>query len=358
MPLIDALKGIAAQLIVLHHLASYGALARAAEQFAPQTIDWLYGYGRIVVQVFLVVAGFLAARGLAPQGTPAVIQPAGMIWQRYVRLIVPFLFAVAIAVVSAALARVWMQDEFIPALPNIWQFLAHGLLLNGALGVPSLSAGIWYVAIDLQLYALLVLLLWLASRFSADGVIRGRVALALVAVLAGFALFFFNRNPDYDLWGLYFFGSYALGAFAYWGSQRKQMLGWMLLMTALTIAALLVDFRLRIGVALMVALLLATARYTGWLERWPSSSLPAFLGRISYSVFLIHFPVCLLMNAVFVRFLDGTVEQALAVFLLAWLISTLAGWLFYRHVECRQFTWSRRAHSSGLGRFIFEFRRG
>lgn len=210
MPLIDALKGIAAQLIVLHHLASYGALARAAEQFAPQTIDWLYGYGRIVVQVFLVVAGFLAARGLAPQGTPAVIQPAGMIWQRYVRLIVPFLFAVAIAVVSAALARVWMQDEFIPALPNIWQFLAHGLLLNGALGVPSLSAGIWYVAIDLQLYALLVLLLWLASRFSADGVIRGRVALALVAVLAGFALFF-QQEPGLRFVGPVFLWFICLG---------------------------------------------------------------------------------------------------------------------------------------------------
>ena len=65
MPLIDALKAIASQLIVLHHLAAYGPLTEAVQQVAQKPIDWLYDYARIAVQVFLVIGGFLAARGFS-----------------------------------------------------------------------------------------------------------------------------------------------------------------------------------------------------------------------------------------------------------------------------------------------------
>ena len=54
MPLIDAFKALASQLIVLHHLAAYGPLSVAARQIAPGTVDWLYDYARMAVQVFLV----------------------------------------------------------------------------------------------------------------------------------------------------------------------------------------------------------------------------------------------------------------------------------------------------------------
>ena len=59
MPLIDAFKALASQLIVLHHLAAYGPLSVAARQIAPATVDWLYDYARMAVQIFLVIGGFL-----------------------------------------------------------------------------------------------------------------------------------------------------------------------------------------------------------------------------------------------------------------------------------------------------------
>ena len=62
MPLIDALKAIAALLVLLNHFSSYGPLAAAVNQIFPATVVWLYGYGRMAVQVFLVIAGFLAAQ--------------------------------------------------------------------------------------------------------------------------------------------------------------------------------------------------------------------------------------------------------------------------------------------------------
>lgn len=68
LPHVDVLKALAAQVIVLHHLVSYGPIARAAHALLPQLAGALQQYGRMAVQVFLVVAGYLSARGLSPRG--------------------------------------------------------------------------------------------------------------------------------------------------------------------------------------------------------------------------------------------------------------------------------------------------
>ena len=56
-----------------------------------------------------------------------------------------------------------MHDS-IPDAPDILQLLAHALLLQDLLDQEALSAGVWYVAIDFQLFALAVTLLWLSGR--------------------------------------------------------------------------------------------------------------------------------------------------------------------------------------------------
>ena len=61
MPLIDALKAIAALLVLLNHFSSYGPLAEAARDAFPAISGWIFEYCRMAVQVFLVIAGFLAA---------------------------------------------------------------------------------------------------------------------------------------------------------------------------------------------------------------------------------------------------------------------------------------------------------
>ena len=163
MPLIDALKGIAAQIILLHHLVSYGPLAESLGRQFPLATGLLFDYGRMVVQVFLVIAGFLAAKALAPELRPRPANPVLLIWKRYLRLAPAFIAAMALAVAAAAVARQWTASDAVPAAPTLLQFLAHALMLHGVVDVPSLSAGVWYVAIDLQLYALFVILLTLGG---------------------------------------------------------------------------------------------------------------------------------------------------------------------------------------------------
>lgn len=326
MPFIDALKAIAAMLVMLTHYASYGPLAAAAQEAFPSIFGWLFEYARMAVQVFLVIAGFLAARGLSAHGEALQVSPLPLIWKRYQRLVVPYLTAIALAIVGAAIADQWMDDEAIPARATFSQWLAHALLLHSLLGFDALSAGVWYIAIDFQLFVLMTLLLW-------SGRIR-ILAPILVLTLATLSLFWFNRDAGWDNWAIYFFGAYGLGAAAWWASERRLMSAWLGVIATVTIAALIVDFRLRIALALSIALLLGFARRNEWLDKWPNVRPLAFLGKISYSLFLVHFPVLLLANGLYARFDFASTTAAMLGLALAWAASIVTASLFYRWVEC------------------------
>lgn len=325
MPLIDALKAIAALLVLLNHFSSYGPLAATAREAFPSLIDWFYGYGRMAVQIFLVIAGFLAARGLSGHGQALAGSPLPLIWKRYQRLVVPYLAAIGLAIAAAAVADHWMDDEAIPDRATFKQWLAHALLLQSLLGFESLSAGVWYIAIDFQLFALMALLLW-AGRIK-------RLAPVLVLAVAGASLFWFNRDASWDNWALYFFGSYGLGAAAWWASERRQMSSWLGVIATVAIAALIIDFRLRIVLALGVALLLGFGRRTGFLEQWPNARPLAFLGQISYSLFLVHFPVLLLANGLYAQLEGSSPASAILGLILALAASIVAANYFYRWIE-------------------------
>ncbi|MCJ0762719.1 acyltransferase family protein [Variovorax terrae] len=336
LPLIDALKGLACVLIVWHHLAFYGPMSDIAYPLAPRLISWLYDYGRLAVHVFLVIGGFLAAASLAPAGVARFEQPGLQILRRYCRLVVPYLAALVLSVAAAALARHGLRDESVPSVPTVAQLLAHGLLLQDLLNQEALSAGVWYVAIDFQLFALTVLLFsgvrWAQRRWPGT---TARLGVVLVLGLALLSLLYFNRHPGLDETGLYFFGSYGLGLLAFWAGRSPRPWLWLGGMAAMGALALAIDFRARIATALAVALMLAWAQRSEWMRRWPHPPLVRTLGQTSYSVFLVHFPVCLLVNLLVSR-LWPTQPLANALGMLtAFVLSVLAGQLLHRGVEAR-----------------------
>lgn len=323
LPLVDALKVAAAQAIVWHHLALYGPMSDHAAALAPALFDALARHARIAVQVFLVVAGYLAARQLAPQGRWLGGRPAGpLIGRRYLRLVVPYAAMLVCAVAAAALARAWMKHDSIPAAPTLTQLLAHLLLLQDLLGIDALSAGVWYVAIDFQLYVLLVGVLLLASWLSAG------TAPWLVAALVALSLLLFNRDARWDVAAPYFFGAYGLGVLAAWHRPTVRWPLWAA--AALVVIALAVEWRSRIALAGVTALALAW-----WAGEGRPSRMLAYWADRSYALFLIHFPVLLVVNAVFTRFAPHTPVVQLAGVLFAWLASLLAAVLFHCVVEQR-----------------------
>ncbi len=335
MPLVDALKAIACLLIVLHHLSVYGPMATAAYPLFPDLITWLYQYGRIVVQAFIVIAGFLTARKFALRGGSLLTGPVHVITQRYLRLVVPYVSALLLAIICAALARALHNHEAIPKAAEIFQFLAHLLLLQDLLNQEALSAGIWYITIDFQLFALTVLLLWLPQQFgySLPNVQLGSTF--LIACLTAVSLFIFNRDAFWDETAFYFFGSYGLGFLSYSLSNNHYGTLWLAMLGVLVAIALLVEFRYRIAVAGVLMLILGLARQTGILESCAMPRFISYLGRISFSIFLVHFPLLLLVNAAFsVLFPNHPVANAYGL-LLALCISVMGGALFYKWIESR-----------------------
>jgi len=335
--LINLLKAVAAQLIVLHHLAFYGPMADHARVLAPGLFDWLADDARIAVQVFLVIGGFLAAKSLSPNGMPGIDHPLRTIYRRYLKLTPPFLVAMLLAIGASALASLLMTHPSISAPPSFAQFSAHALLLHDVLGYEALSAGAWYVAIDFQLYALMTLLLWVGGRVT-FGRLTGWVTPVVVVITVSSSLFFFNREASWDVSALYFFGSYGIGALAWWASDTQRpsyattiLLG-MILISIL--AALAIDFRVRITIALIIACLLyAFGRSILSASSWRGTYFIQTAGNVSYSIFLVHFPVCLITNAAFARFIDTQPHlQAFGV-VAAWVISIFAGVLFHHCVE-------------------------
>ncbi|WP_440965723.1 acyltransferase family protein [Massilia sp. GER05] len=335
--MINLLKAGAAQLIVLHHLAFYGPMADAARPLMPPIIDWLDQYGRIAVQAFLVISGFLVAKSLSPSGMPGIGNPLGTIWRRYIKLAPPFIVAMFLAIGASALARTWMVHDSISAPPNMSQLAAHVLLLHSVLGYESLSAGAWYVAIDFQLYALITCLLWLGGRIAGNRSMPWLMPL-LVTLGVSISLLYFNRDADFDVWASYFFGSYGLGILAWWASDPRRpfmaTFSLLLMMVVPAVLALELDFRIRIAVASVVASFLCLYGRTR-LGTYASSgwSLINYLGKISYSIFLVHFPVCLIVNAAFTRFVPDDAYLQGAGVVWAWAASVASGAVFYHWVE-------------------------
>lgn len=354
---LDGFKGLAAQLIVLHHLAFYGPMSDHVRPAAPLLIDWLDLYGRMAVQVFLVTGGFLAARSLCPDGaarpggTPAL---TSLLARRYLKLAPPFVVAMLLASGAYMVASGWISHHSISAPTTLAQLAAHVLLVHDILDYEAISAGAWYVAIDFQLYGLMAAVVWLCGR---DGVVANSVRRPwlvplLTALMVAASLLVFNRDAALEAWAPYFFGSYGLGALAWWArsgaAKRRRLLLAAMLFSALL--ALAIDFRERIALAAVLALLLAFWRSSGRVTA--ITPLLGWLGRISYSVFLVHFPVCLLVNVLFIRVMPGTAGWQGLGMLVAWAASLAAGAAFFRFVERPLGQWlspARRMHADRAG---------
>jgi len=324
--LIDGLKVMASQLIVLHHIVLYTPMAVVLAPAWPATAAFLGGEARYVVQVFLVIGGYLAADGLS-RGHTALPR---LLRARYLRL-VPMLAVALLAVLaaSALLPRGGWPDWVTP-WPSLWDFVAHLLLLQDVLHIPSLSAGAWYVSIDFQLYALLAAGAALLHRRAALPVWQSPLPWA-VALLTLASLWVFNRDTALDVWAPYFFTAYGLGALAAWAGHSRAMTGLFSLVWALHLAAAWFDSRPRVALAALTALalaLLATRpprpnRGPCWL---------AACSDASYGVFLIHFAVIVATTALWLRLGAGGPLAAGWALAGCWAVSLAAGAALQRSV--------------------------
>lgn len=325
---IVALRAAAALVILWHHFASYPPLRDWAAPLIGGLLDWIAQYAR-GTQVFFVVGGFVMARSLC--GRDWGLRRVGcFVTQRYYRLGLPYLAIVAAIIPIYAFARGWVPDSVLGA-PVSWpQLLAHLFFLQDILGYEQLSAGLWFVCVNFQLGLVYVACLWLRDRLG-----KGKTDfVALIGwPLAILSLFHFNLDPAWDSWWLYFFPYFFLGIVVHRALRGGAAALEFWLYVLLMIAAVFYEWRWRLLIAAAVGLLLFLAEKQGFGAHWPRNRILARLGQISYSLFLVHFPVLVLVSAIWARL--GWTSPGAAVLGLgaAFAASLAAAVAFHRWVE-------------------------
>lgn len=320
---VDVLKVVAAQFIVWHHFSAYGPMADTMTLVWPHLMEWLYRHARLAVQVFLVVGGYLAAQSVMHK---PIQNPLISIAKRYLRLVPFYVFALALISLAVAVSRNTIHADWLPNEPTLWQFVAHGLLLHDIFGFEALSSGAWYVAIDFQLYALLILLC-----FALQSPTNKRLSI-VVALLCTASMWLFNRVDELDIWAIYFLAAYGLGVLAAWAKRSAFEAKVFWLTALLAVAALWVEYRTRLSLALLTAVWLVI-KPKGLVHWTPMKRVVHRLSNSAYVLFLTHFGVIVLFSDMWNKshFYDPDMALALTVF--AWLCCVGMGLFLHEKAE-------------------------
>lgn len=325
---IVALRACAALIILWHHFALYPPLRDWAAPLIGGVLDWIEHHAR-ATQVFFVVGGYVMARSMSARDWN--LRRVGFFaMQRYFRLGIPYLATIAVILPVYAFARGWVPDDVLGSPVTLPQLLAHLFFLQDLLGYEPLSAGLWFVCINYQLGLVYAATLWLRDRLGGSAI--DYVGL-LGWPLAILSLFYVNLDPAAESWWLYFFPYFFLGVVIHraLAGNRAQLEFWAL--QALMLVALFYEWRWRLGIAAAVGFLLFAAEKLEFGAHWPRNRVIAQIGKVSYSLFLIHFPVLVAVSALWARLGWTSPVAAVAGLFAAFLLSIAAAFVFYRWVE-------------------------
>jgi peptidoglycan/LPS O-acetylase OafA/YrhL len=324
---LDGVRGLAAAYVVVNHVFLRTFPGYPADH-APFWAGWFI-YGRFAVVVFIVLSGFSLALSPARHGWR--LDATSRFAQRRARRILPAYWAA----LAFSLAIAWLivpQPGY--GVPDAKSVIVNGLLVQNIVGARSPNAAFWSMAVEAQLYILFPLLLLLIRRFSTT-VMLSVVMLVVVAVgivgphVSRLDTFVIRSAPD--LAALFAIGIVAAGIVTASRARRAWPWGWLALAalapaiatfwsqgSAWTLDHLYwVDLELGPAIACLLAAV-ATGQAKHLMRLLDSRPLRK-LGLSSYSLYLLHGPIVVVVYEKFVarRFHTGPaaflVTAALAV---------------------------------------------
>jgi len=371
---IDALRGIAALAVAAYHIERYGPLARPASRIIEGPLENVIRHGWMGVQVFFVISGFVIAYSLRKAWmTPGYLGNYAL--RRSIRLDPPYWATIAVALALHFLApRLLNIPSPMDASPTGRQIAWHALYLQNVMGYDNLSVGLWTLCIEVQFYLLYAIMLAVAQRFcGAARWQRGGGGAALIACftpLAIISLAVYRHEEAFtapalawlapfrsDVCVLRYFWMFFLGMLVHWTLEGRtpKWLVWTYLacmaaryawyetdeiQTGLT-AAIRKRWTIEVVVAGAAGATIFVVGSLGRLATFGAQRWLQFLGKTSYSLYLIHYPV----SHVVVHLCDQWGRRqswhasqlydwyALACTALALLIAIGAGYLLYVFVE-------------------------
>ncbi len=319
LPHLDILRGSAALAVCLYHFTS----GNAALLPDNDPVRRAFSLGWLGVQVFFVISGFILPYSMYHRGYK-LSDAVSFLARRLKRLEPPYL-ACIVLVIALQIASAYVPGfRGKPFTPDWAQLAAHAGYLNAFLGYPWLNPVFWTLAIEFQFYIFLALAYPLIVHE------RQWVRISLVCATALGGLY-----HDRSLL-LQWLPIFAMGMLAFQLTERLLSVSLFTLLMAFVVsmAAALIGVREALaGFATCMAILYFPPRLARLL--WPIG----FVGVISYSLYLLHTPVCGRVINLVERSSLGVPGRyvAVAVTLGA---SILAAWLFYLMIEKPSQAWA------------------
>jgi peptidoglycan/LPS O-acetylase OafA/YrhL len=317
---LDGVRGLAALYVVVNHIFLRAFPGYPVDN-APPWAGWFI-YGRFAVVVFIVLSGFSLALSPARHGWR--LDGISRFAYRRARRILPAYWAA----LAFSLAVAWLV---VPppgqGLPGAKSAIVNGLLVQNIVLVPSPNRSFWSMAVEAQLYLFFPLLLLLVRRFGAV-VMVGTVTLIVAAVgivgphVSKVDTFLIQSAPD--LAALFALGILAAGIVGASRARTSWPWGWLALAAVAPVVATIwwrgsvwtldhlywVDLALGPAIACLLAAL-ATG-HAAPLLRFLDSRPIRRLGLSSYSLYLIHGPIVIV---VYEKFVAARFHHGVAAFL-------------------------------------------
>ena len=291
---VDGLRGLAALVVVLPHAG--GLFIYPHESWLSSLFLRLADYGRTGVEVFFVVSGFAIAYSLRNTTTDGFSLGRFML-RRAVRLDPPYWIGLFwTGLVVAIRARATHQ---LIVLPHLEKVLAHVFYLQDIVGLGQFNVVFWTLCLEFQLYFVFASMMRVASALGAapcaasSGIWAETDKYGWLMIIAFFASLVVSHTvwPMHPGWFVPFFYLFLSGALAAWrtlGRISDRLFQACLLAMGL---ALLLRPELARVIGFLTALVLYAAIYRGALHRWLAARSAQWLGRISYSIYLVHVPL-------------------------------------------------------------------
>ncbi|MFL5637927.1 MAG: acyltransferase family protein [Gemmatimonadaceae bacterium] len=331
---LDGLRGVAAMMVVVFHL--YGNIAPAVQAWFPALLATVCLNGLFGVDIFFVLSGFVIAHSVS-SGERSLRYLGRFGLRRSIRLDPPLWVTILVELLLVTLSLRLFPD-IATRMPAWSQIAANVTYTQRFLGIPDVVPVFWSLTYEVQFYVVLVGALVLLHRIP-----RSRsVTRPLFAIVFFYSLGIWLGAFALPIRGLFIerWFQFALGVAAWAVFMRhitKAQFAVLCVLTVMTIIALSpIDYRIRsTEVALLAAVAIAFVSLTGRLETLLSGRVIQFLGRISYSLYLIHLSIGWRFISVIRRKVGPELGPLMgsATFIGGVLVSVIAAWLMYIALE-------------------------
>jgi peptidoglycan/LPS O-acetylase OafA/YrhL len=343
---LDVLRGLAAFAIVLFHVrvplwVGWHALAGNLDYSAvDRALAWLslpIALGGTTVMLFFVVSGFAIHYPYARQG--ARVELGSYALRRFFRIYPPYAVAVGLTIAAERLMTALVG---VSPSPVAKAAASLAMIQNYVppVGQLNANASLWSLPVEVELYIVYPALLWIWRRVGLTAVLLIVSATSMVAAGASSLGYQWPAGGFSQYWIVWVSGAVLAELAQTTGLPRWRTAYWYALAAGLVAAIVARGTGLAFGFehllwgGIYFLLVLWVLHHPGLLTRLPGTLNAGllWLGKISYSLYLIHFPFLLLLGAGWLA-VFGQKPSSLLVPLAASLATLPVAYLLWWFVE-------------------------